>query len=122
MVEVVTDFTEFVKNIQAKNKYTIHIKINDMDMDLCYSEPTSQEDIRNSKEFEMWYQSKYKDEQRALKLALDGQWRIWKMIQRHMKGMDIFENFLELPTPVAAAIVRAIEEDLVARYPHLNKK
>lgn len=117
----ITDFSEFITEMKDANSYEITFKIGDKEYKMKYSELTSDQDIRSSKEFEKWFADKYKSTEKdyGLSAALDGQWRVWKMLQPHTKGMATFEDFLKLPTTVSTAIMRAVERDLTKRYPHL---
>lgn len=123
MVQVVTNFSEFAQEIRNANKRPVTFLVNEKDYELVYSELTSQEEIRSGVEFEKWFKDNYeKIDVRGLNAALAGQWRIWKMIRSNTKGMETFEAFLEIPTTVTAAMLKAIEEDLSKKYPTLIPK
>lgn len=126
MVNTIEDFSAFSKQMKEMNVHEVMFTINKEDFSLKYSEMTSEEDVRNSKEFEKWFKQAYevKDDAKKdfmLHSAMDGQWRVWKMLRPHMKNLETFEDFLRLPTAVTSCIVRAIEENLTVRYPHLKR-
>lgn len=123
MVELITNFTDFLTEVQNTNKHEVPFTINGKEYTVTYSEMSSQEDIKGMKEFEKWMKDNYPSLEKkevAINAALDAQWRIWKMCKLHMKGMDTFDVFLALPPPVVMAIMDAIQEDMKVRYPHLK--
>lgn len=121
-VEMIEDFGAFVKGVKSKNTYTVEFEVGKEDYSFKYSELTSAEESAMMKEFARWYKDNYQDESSKDKELSLTQYRYFKMLQKHAKGLETFDTFLSMPRLIIGAIAAAIEDDMLVRYPHLQKQ
>lgn len=121
MATVINDFSSFLSELNQNNKRTVKFSLETVEYEITYSELTSAEEASVQKEFERWFTATYKDENRKDKDVGLQQYRYYKMIAKNMTQLLTFEQFLGMPRTVISAMVGAIEEDLINRYPHIKK-
>lgn len=119
---IVENFTEFLKDVTENNAYSVEFTINDKTYTIKYSELTSGEEAKIAKEFERWFKDYFanSDEKKEKDVSFQ-QFRYYKMLAKHMH-IATFDDFIKMPRAIIGAMVVAIEEDLLKRYPHIKKQ
>lgn len=121
MANYIESFTDFITENGPNACHDVTIEYNGNTKLIQYRELSSKEETSALKEFEDWFKGNYGKEDRDRTVGLQ-QYRYFKMIKPFANDLETFDDFIKLPRTLIGAIVTAIEENLLERYPHLKRQ